>query len=44
MSSTIDVMFGVFLGYMIGVIKEKMKWIEKYISRKRTDSDEEIEE
>lgn len=35
MSSTIDLAFGIFIGYLLGVLKEKLRWIEKYVSRKR---------
>ena len=38
-SSTIDLIFGVFLGYMLGVIKEKLKWFEKYVSSRRSETD-----
>lgn len=48
MSSTIDLCFGIFIGYLLGVLKEKLRWIEKYVSRKRGESDysesEEIED
>lgn len=36
MSSTIDLAFGIFIGYILGVAKEKMRWIEKYISSRRS--------
>lgn len=35
MSETVGLITGFLIGYVIGVIKEKAKWIEKYISARR---------
>ncbi len=37
--STIDFAFGVLIGYFIGVIKEKLRWIEKFISSRRAEKE-----
>lgn len=42
MSSTIDLCFGIFIGYILGVIKEKLKWIEKSVSFRRREKVEEL--
>lgn len=35
--SSIDIVFGIILGYFIGVIKEKLRWVEKYISSRKAE-------
>ncbi len=40
--SVFDLGIGILIGYIIGVIKEKLRWIEKFISSRR--AEKELEE